>query len=81
MGGEGEGSEEVYWAEEVREAVDGACPCLVLPQTTRCVYRGHLDHVAVSIDYSFGHAARISSASPLLSLPCSADGCTVPRCF
>jgi hypothetical protein len=36
-----------YRAEEVREAVDGACPSLALPQTTRSVYRGHLDLAGV----------------------------------
>jgi hypothetical protein len=39
------GAKAVYRAEEVREAVDGACPGLALPQATRCVYRGHL-HLA-----------------------------------
>jgi hypothetical protein len=37
-------------AEEEREAVDGPCPSLALPQTTWRLYRGHLDYVAVSID-------------------------------
>jgi hypothetical protein len=37
------GAKAVYRAEEVREAVDGGCPGLALPQSTRCVYRGHLD--------------------------------------
>ncbi|CAM0905424.1 unnamed protein product [Alopecurus aequalis] len=37
----------VYRAEEVREAVDGGCPGLALPQSTRCVYRGHLDLAGV----------------------------------
>lgn len=41
------GAKAVYRVEEVREAVDGGCPGLALPQSTRCVYRGHLDLTGV----------------------------------
>lgn len=41
------GAKAVYRVEEVREPVHGACPGLALPQTTRCVYRGHLDLAGV----------------------------------
>ncbi|KAF7015856.1 hypothetical protein CFC21_029586 [Triticum aestivum] len=37
------GAKAVYRVDEVREAVDGVCPGLALPQSTRCVYRCQLD--------------------------------------
>lgn len=37
------GAMAVYRVDEVREAVDGVCPGLALPQSTRCVYRCQLD--------------------------------------
>lgn len=37
------GSKACYRVEEVREAVDGGCPGLALPQQTRSVYRCSLD--------------------------------------